>query len=296
MKRTIFYIWQSDITPSANRNFILRALEEAAKSLQTDDTLNVEPVVDRDTSGVPGSPDIAATIFEKIDASDVVVADVSIINMGQPGRPTPNPNVLVELGYALKAKGKQRTVLVFNTAFGKVEDLPFDLRGRRITTYHMPADTTDRSVECKNLQRALQDAIRAILPVVQHRPPSVQIYGSGSEPGPIMFPLGGASVEPGVTVLSRRVTVVNKTLLPVNVTAKRLIIDASDWPVRSITFQDVNTRAKGPTITVVGNSHIDYLLHVLIPDGFAPAGRIGILEFQIDDEEMLHLKAEFRAN
>src|ERR1043165_3134248 len=37
---------------------------------------------DRDTSGVPGSPDIAATIFDKIKAADIFVGDVSFINQG----------------------------------------------------------------------------------------------------------------------------------------------------------------------------------------------------------------------
>jgi hypothetical protein len=87
MKRTIFYIWQSDFLPATNRNFIQRALEDAAKAIKTDDTLDIEAVIDRDTVGVPGSPDIAKTIFEKIAAADVVVADVSIINAKYGGRP-----------------------------------------------------------------------------------------------------------------------------------------------------------------------------------------------------------------
>jgi hypothetical protein len=55
----------------------------------------VEPVIDRDTAGVPGSPDIAHTIFDKIDAAAVFVCDVSIVNADTAGRPTPNPNVLL---------------------------------------------------------------------------------------------------------------------------------------------------------------------------------------------------------
>jgi len=37
---------------------------------------------------------------QKIDVADVFVADVSIVG-GSIERPAPNPNVLIELGYAL---------------------------------------------------------------------------------------------------------------------------------------------------------------------------------------------------
>lgn len=67
MSSIIFYSWQSDLPNSTNRGFIQRALEQAAKDIRGDDSIAVEPVIDRDTAGIPGSPDIAATILEKID-------------------------------------------------------------------------------------------------------------------------------------------------------------------------------------------------------------------------------------
>jgi hypothetical protein len=91
---TVFFSWQSDLPNSTNRGLILEALERAAKRIQTDGSVAVEPVVDRDTQNVPGSPDIVHTIFEKIEKAAAFVADVSIINPGV-GRPTPNPNVLI---------------------------------------------------------------------------------------------------------------------------------------------------------------------------------------------------------
>jgi hypothetical protein len=97
----VFYSWQSDLPKNTNRGFIEQALESAAKSIRNDDSIRVEPVVDRDTAGAPGAPDIAQTILNKIDQSNVFVCDVSIIDRERP-RPTPNPNVLIELGYALK--------------------------------------------------------------------------------------------------------------------------------------------------------------------------------------------------
>ena len=70
MHRVIFYSWQSDLPNATNRSFILGALENVAKAITADDTIDVEPVVDRDTQGVAGAPDIAKTIFQKLDAAD----------------------------------------------------------------------------------------------------------------------------------------------------------------------------------------------------------------------------------
>ncbi len=161
MRQVVFYSWQSDLPNSCNRGFIKNALEVAATTIKADETVEVEPVVDRDTLGVPGAPDIASTIFSKITAADVFVADVSII--GRDGkRATPNPNVLVELGYAMKALGHERMILVFNKAFGQIEELPFDLRMRRVLTYSLSSGQP-KDIERKVLERALEEAIRAAL-------------------------------------------------------------------------------------------------------------------------------------
>src|SRR6266446_2290788 len=60
----VFYSWQSDLPNATNRGFIEKALEEAAKSIRAEGSISVDPVIDRDTAGVPGSPDIASTILE----------------------------------------------------------------------------------------------------------------------------------------------------------------------------------------------------------------------------------------
>lgn len=159
MRRIIFYSWQSDLPNKTNRGFIQAALENAAKNITSDDTLDIEPVIDRDTQGVAGAPDISATIFAKIVAADLFVADVSITSRPTEGRPAPNPNVLIELGYALRSLGQERVVLVFNDAFGRVEELPFDLRTRRVLTYNQPAESNDKSVTRKELEKRCRDSI-----------------------------------------------------------------------------------------------------------------------------------------
>ena len=162
MASIVFYSWQSDLPNSTNRGFIQQALERAAKDIKSDESILVEPVIDRDTFGVPGSPDIAATILEKIDACDVFVCDVSIINHDSKNRLTPNPNVLIELGYTLKRLGWNRVIMVFNTEFGKVEDLPFDLRMKRVISYAAIQENPERASERNKLQKQLTNALKAI--------------------------------------------------------------------------------------------------------------------------------------
>lgn len=164
MKRKVFYSWQSDLPNKTNRGFIETALKDAAEEIAADDTLAIEPVVDRDTQGVPGAPDIAGAIFDKIAAADLFVADVSIVTRppkrSPRGRPAPNPNVLVELGYALRALGPDRIILVFNKAFGNVEELPFDLKMRRTATYDMAEEVQERAPERARLKKVLESALR----------------------------------------------------------------------------------------------------------------------------------------
>ncbi len=104
-QQVVFYSWQSWTDAGANRNFIEDCLERAIKEIRKDDSLRLDPVIDRDVQGVPGSADIANTILSKIAEADVFVADVSFVNDLAPGRRTPNPNVLMELGYALAKLG-----------------------------------------------------------------------------------------------------------------------------------------------------------------------------------------------
>ncbi len=147
---TIFYAWQSDLPKEANRFFVQWCLERAIKELHREGELKVDPRIDRDTLGVSGARDIADEIYEKIDQCQVFVADVSIINKGakiedKACRPTPNPNVLLELGYAAQRLQWGGVIPILNLAFGPVEDLPFDLRKRRTLTYNL-AENAETSV------------------------------------------------------------------------------------------------------------------------------------------------------
>jgi hypothetical protein len=159
----VFFSWQSDIRAAACRSLILQALEEAARAISNDKSIAVEPVIDRDTQNVPGAPDIGATILSKIDAAAVFVADVTIVGQANSGKPTPNPNVLIELGYALKTLGWPRILLVQNTAFGQPEALPFDLRQKRVVAFSSPENANERAAERRTLQKTLEVALASIL-------------------------------------------------------------------------------------------------------------------------------------
>jgi hypothetical protein len=64
-----FYAWQSDTPQEFNRHLIRRALDEAAKRISADASLETELVIESDTEGVLGQPPITDTILDKIDES-----------------------------------------------------------------------------------------------------------------------------------------------------------------------------------------------------------------------------------
>jgi hypothetical protein len=170
-KCTIFYSWQSQLPNATNRGFIEAAVKQAAKAVRDDVTIDARPEVDRDTANKPGSPNIADTIRAKIDAAEIVVCDVSIVQGrgrleqwagGKHVRPTPNPNVLVELGYAMKSLGgTDRLVLVMNTAYGAIEDLPFDLRQYRPTIYELARGDDVGKIKKADIRKDLSSKLEA---------------------------------------------------------------------------------------------------------------------------------------
>ena len=68
--------------------------------------------VDSETKGVPGHPPVADTILKKIDAAAVFVADLTFVGEGSDESSMPNPNVLIEFGWALKTLTHDRVAFV----------------------------------------------------------------------------------------------------------------------------------------------------------------------------------------
>lgn len=149
---------------------ISRCLERAIGSLQADAEID-EPdrdiVVDRDTLDVPGSPPIMETIFGKIDAASVFLSDLTYVGERSGGDRTPNPNVCIEHGWALKSLSWRRVIAVMNVAMGDPEQhaLPFDVRHtRRPILYNCPtdADADARRAAKEFLTKGLIVALKAI--------------------------------------------------------------------------------------------------------------------------------------
>lgn len=169
-KSPIFYAWQDDHLGRVNRSFIHDCLSKAIKELNRSSELH-DLVVDRDTRNVPGMPDIGQTVLAKIERAALVVADLTVINpesIRRPDeRPVPNPNVVFEVGYAMAALGSRNIVGVVNEAFGRIEELPFDLRPKRVMTYSL-SDGEDKSATRKQLVADLARAIALCLGESEH--------------------------------------------------------------------------------------------------------------------------------
>jgi hypothetical protein len=160
--KTVFYAWQSDLPNRTNRSFIDRCLEVAIERVNATRPPAERLVLDKDTQGVSGMPVVSDVIFKKIAGCAVLVADLSFITPKEAPRAIPNPNVLVELGYALGTIGDRRIVALFNSAFGDPYHLPFDLRNRRFPlSYHAsegaPSDTL--ALEREKLVARLAEAL-----------------------------------------------------------------------------------------------------------------------------------------
>jgi hypothetical protein len=113
-----------------------------------------------DTQGLPGTPNIVQAIFERISNCSVFVADISFVARSAGGRCISNPNVLIELGYAARSIGWDRTILVLNSAFGAAADLPFDiLQHRWPIEYRVTAETQVKERRADELRQSLSTAI-----------------------------------------------------------------------------------------------------------------------------------------
>jgi len=85
----VFWSWQSDTPGNTGRHFVRDALADAIAQLRVEAELEEpdrterrsELHLDHDRQGVPGSPDLARTILDKIGDSAVFVADVTSVGV-----------------------------------------------------------------------------------------------------------------------------------------------------------------------------------------------------------------------
>ena len=104
----------------------------------------------------------------EIERATVFVPDLTFVAARPKGEPTPNPNVLIEYGYALKSfgeKGERRIMPVMNIAYGAPtrETMPFHLiEHRNAITYNLPekADADTRKAQQKELAKKFESALK----------------------------------------------------------------------------------------------------------------------------------------
>jgi hypothetical protein len=164
----VFYAWQSDTAQRFNRHLIRLALNLAAKNISDDLEVNACVRIDADTEGVLGHVPVAETILKKIAACDAFVPDLTFVARTGAGKAVTNSNVMLEYGYALRAKSHSIMIPVMNVAYGRAEELPFDMGHQRFPLqYNLPEAATkaERLKAARELTTDLEDILRRMTAV-----------------------------------------------------------------------------------------------------------------------------------
>jgi len=208
MPRTVFWSWQSDAPQRETRNVIHDALKSSIIDLAAELEEAERLEVDQGANGVVGLDLIAEVILNKIDASFAFVGDITTVGTigeGIERKCLPNPNVMLELGYARKSRGRNRIIPVFNRAIGQTryEDLPFDLRHMSGSiSFDLPIGASREKLreERASLKRQFTDRLRAMFAsddVLQmeaetewhpHIPHDPSIWAEAFNPLPVAVP------------------------------------------------------------------------------------------------------------
>lgn len=159
---TIFYSWQCDSDKKFNRNFIENCLSNAINRINK--VIDYTLILDKNTIGESGFPDIVNVILNKIDMAIGFVADITpIVCLKE--KYLSNSNVMLELGYALSSLSDERVILICNTSKCRLNDLPFDLGLKRIVSYEYDeeSDANKAKNQKEKLENTLYEAIQAII-------------------------------------------------------------------------------------------------------------------------------------
>jgi hypothetical protein len=176
----IFWSWQSDTQGKVGRHFVRDTLWLAIDTLKQPPDVE-EPTaaeargsihLDQDRQDVTGSPDLARTIFAKIDRAAVFVADVTLVGTSDDGsKRLINPNVAIEYGYAHHALGDEAILMVQNTHFGDRDALPFDLKHKAGPIQYRLAPEAEKT-EIEEARKSLaRQFITALRPFVERQSP-----------------------------------------------------------------------------------------------------------------------------
>ena len=210
----IFWSWQSDTPGKIGRHFVRDALNLAIETLKQAPEVE-EPTaaearegihLDHDRQGVTGSPDLARTIFDKIDQSSVFVADVTLVGTALDGvKKLINSNVAIEYGHAHHALGDESILMVQNTRYGDRDALPFDLKHKAgPIQYRLAPDAKKAEIDAEKKKLVLQ-LVAALRPFIERAAaraaePFQEVASVGSpatffEPAEVLGRIGHGTVD-----------------------------------------------------------------------------------------------------
>ena len=158
------YAWQSDTHLDFNKSLIEHALSAAAKRINEDPNLGgAKILIDSDTKAVLGTPPVTDTILKKIANADIFVPDLTFVAKTECGKLVPNPNVLIEWGYALKSLGFNAMLPIMNSHFGEPTKLPFDMGHIRHPIQYTIDPMVAKDAERRATRTKLSETIEKIL-------------------------------------------------------------------------------------------------------------------------------------
>lgn len=150
-KYTIFYSWQNDT--DGDRQYVRNVLQNSVDALMKE--LEVDIQIDSDSRDEDGERSIDVAILNKIANCDFFVCDVTPVGKLHPSaeiyKELPNPNVMLELGFAIGNIGWERCILVWNTKIGAQQNAPFDIRNHITTGYEFSKDVSKEELKSKGL-------------------------------------------------------------------------------------------------------------------------------------------------
>ncbi len=154
----VFWAWQNDFKPS--RNQISDALEWVTGQINKTDEPRFPVVITRATEPTDGAVHIDLQLLERIQEAAVFVGDVTPV-VKYAKRLYPNPNVLIEVGYALASKSADEIVLVEHLR--DAADIPGEAEGPLSFPFDIDHFKRLRYSEPKELRAAVEAFLRATL-------------------------------------------------------------------------------------------------------------------------------------
>jgi hypothetical protein len=183
----VFFSFQTDSPESTNFHFLRDLIKDVCKSIK-----HYKVDFDYGFYNSSGNRPLAEHMLSQSEKADVFIGDITYTSeynshkfvspwwskeykkIEEKGRVKkyPNANVMLETGYSWALKKYQRTILLFNTAYGNMDEdlLPADmLHIQRPTTYFLNEESLNNSESLNHTVEQLKGAIKKeILKVIEY--------------------------------------------------------------------------------------------------------------------------------